>query len=187
MEAELTHLMMEALRAGLPHVADSPADNGRIEMIVARPAENERTVLETAVLTPEVGLEGDNWLQRQSNASPDMAVRPDSQLTLMNVRAIQLIAQSRDRWALAGDQLFVDLDLSPENLPIGQRLQIGTAVLEMTDQDHRGCLKFAQRFGNDALKFVNQDGWPLRLRGRYARVVQAGHVSVGDAVVLRNA
>ncbi len=176
------HLTLEALRAGLPHLRLSPTDQGRLEMIVARPAVDQRQVWETAELTAAHGLQGDNWAQRSSSITVDGAAHPERQITLMNSRAIQLIAQSRDRWPLAGDQLFVDLNLSPENLPPGQKLQIGTAVLEITAQEHRGCLKFATRFGHDALKFVNQDGWPLRLRGIYARVVQDGKIQNGDAI-----
>ncbi len=176
------YLTLEALRAGLPHLRLSPADQGRLEMIVARPAVDQRQVWETAELTAAHGLQGDNWAQRSSSSTSDGTAHPERQITLMNSRAIQLIAQSRDRWPLAGDQLFVDLNLSPENLPPGQKLQIGTAVLEITAQEHRGCLKFATRFGHDALKFVNQDGWPLRLRGIYARVVQDGKIQNGDAI-----
>lgn len=182
MESTVKHLDLDALRAGLPHIAAAPADNGRLDLIVARPAENARTTLETATLTPADGLVGDTWRQRPSSATPDHSAHPERQITLMNARAIQLMAQSRERWPLAGDQLFVDLDLSPENLPPGQRLRVGTAVLEITDQAHRGCLKFAQRFGSDALKFVNQDGWPLRLRGIYAQVVQSGNITTGDTI-----
>lgn len=176
------HVTWEALHTGLPYVRQSPDDQGRLEMIVARPAENERQVWQTAELSVTRGLQGDDWQQRGSSRTADGAAHPGRQITLMNSRAIELIAQLRERWPLAGDQLYVDLNLSPENLPPGQRLQVGTAVLEITDQEHRGCLKFAQRFGNDALKFVNQDGWPLRLRGIYARVVQPGQIQAGDTI-----
>ena len=179
----ITHLTLEALKQGLPHIQNAPADAGELALIVARPATDERTVLETAILTPENGLEGDGWRERGSRHSPDGSALLDAQITIMNTRTAQLIAQSEERWALAGDQLYVDMDLSPGNLPPGQRIQLGTAVLEITAQEHRGCLKFAQRFGKDALKFVNQDGWPLRLRGIYAKVVQAGTIQVGDRLL----
>lgn len=178
----MEHLTLEALRAGLLSVQQSPTDEGRLEMIVARPAADERQVWETAELHTAHGLQGDSWEQRGSSSTADGSAHPERQITLINSRAIQLIAQSRERWPLAGDQLFVDLNLSPENLAPGQRLQVGTAVLEITDQEHRGCLKFATRFGKDALKFVNQDGWPLRTRGIYARVVQTGQITAGDLI-----
>ncbi|MBK8989127.1 MAG: MOSC domain-containing protein [Chloroflexi bacterium] len=175
-------ITLEALRAGLPYVRQSPPDNGRLALIVSRPAEDERVVLAAAVLTQANGLEGDTWLERESRHSPDGRADPDRQLTLVNIRALQIISPDETRWPLAGDQLYVDMDLSPENLPPGQRVKVGTAVLEITAAEHRGCLKYAQRFGNDALKFVNQDGWPLRLRGIYARVIQDGTAAVGAAI-----
>lgn len=181
-EQIMKHLTLDELNAGLPHVQQSPQNGGTVEMIVARPAEDARKEMETAVLDTTTGLQDDNWQQRGSKRTADGSAHPDMQITLMNSRAAQLIAQSRSRWALAGDQLFVDLDLSPENLPPGQKLQLGTAVLQITTAEHRGCLKFATRFGHPAHKFVNQDGWPQRLRGIYAKVIQTGTISVGDAI-----
>jgi MOSC domain-containing protein YiiM len=105
------------------------------------------------------------------------------QLNLMNARAIALLAQEKDRWSLAGDQLYVDLDLSEENLPPGTQLAIGAAIIEVTDQPHTGCKKFMARFGADALKFVNSPvGKGLHLRGVNARVVQPGAIHTGDVV-----
>lgn len=177
-----THVTMEVLLAGLPHVWQAPADNGRLAMIITRPAENERLSLDTAVLSQANGLEGDTWRQRESKHSGDGSVDPDRQITLVSIRALQIISPDKNRWPLAGDQLYVDLDLSPENLPPGQQVKVGTAVLQITAKEHRGCRKYAHRFGSDALKFVNQDGWPLRLRGIYARVVQDGDITVGDSL-----
>jgi MOSC domain-containing protein YiiM len=183
-EREMTQFVSLAeLRAGLPGIRQAPADNGRLTLIVARPTVDERVVLETAVLSPGDGLAGDTWRERESRHSPDGLADPNRQITLVSIRALQIICPDQARWPLAGDQLYVDLDLSPENLAPGQRVKVGTAVLEITAAEHRGCLKFAQRFGNDALKFVNQDGWPLRLRGIYARVVQDGAIAVGDAIL----
>jgi MOSC domain-containing protein YiiM len=173
---------LETLRAGLPMLHLSPVDNGHLTLIVARPQEDERKVVETAVLTRAAGLEGDTWQERHSRHSPDGLADPNRQITLVSSRAMHLICPDQTRWPMAGDQLYVDMDLSPENLAPGQRLKVGTAVLEITAAEHRGCRKYAQRFGHDALKFVNQDGWPLRLRGIYARVVQDGAVTAGDTI-----
>lgn len=177
------YLSLEQLQAGLSSIRQSPPESGTLEMIVARPAENERRVLETASFSEENGLEGDTWQQRGSRHTEDGSAHPGRQLTLMNARLAQLVAGERARWPLAGDQLYVDMDLSEANLPPGQRLQLGTAILEITGEAHTGCLKFAERYGHDALKFVNQpEGRELRLRGVYARVVQPGTATQGQPV-----
>jgi MOSC domain-containing protein YiiM len=171
----------EDLEAGLPVILAAPADTGTVELVVRRPAEGEREVLEEGVLDAAEGLVGDDWRARNArNGSHD---DPDTQLTLMNARVIDLVAGSRDRWALAGDQLYVDLDLSMENLPPGTRLQVGSALLEVTAELHTGCAKFTERFGPAAIRFVNgKAGRPHRLRGMYARVVESGAVRPGDAI-----
>jgi hypothetical protein len=177
------HPTAAALEAGLDHVRRSPTDHGRLELIVRRPAENEREVLTVGVLDRDEGLIGDTWRLRGSSRTGDGSAHRDMQLNVMNARAAQLVAGREDRWALAGDQLYVDLDLSEENLPPGTRLELGSAVIEITEQPHRGCAKFAERFGRDALKFVNSDtGRELRLRGVNAKVIVAGRVTRGGAV-----
>ena len=103
---------------------------------------------------------------------------------MMNARCIDLIAQERSDWAPAGDNLFIDMDLSPANMPPGQRLGIGEAVVEITEIPHNGCDKFISRYGRDACVFVNTgEGKRLRLRGIYGRVVRDGRIAVGDRVV----
>ena len=178
-----TNLTTDEIEAGLETVRRSPKDGGVLELIVRRPQSEQRDVLEQGELDLTVGLVGDNWIQRPSTRSADGKAHPDMQLNVINTRFIHLVAQSEDRWQLAGDQLFVDLDLSEENLPVGTRLAIGTAVIEVTDQPHTGCAKFAARFGNDAQKFVMTPvGRQMRLRGLCAKVVQPGTIRQGDAV-----
>lgn len=171
------HLTRAELEAGLDTIRNSPKDNGVVALIVSRPRPGEREVLEHARLDPSAGLMGDSWATRA--LAPD----PQTQLNVMNARAISLIAQDTVRWPLAGDQLYVDLDLGEENLPPGTQLEIGSAIIEVSPEPHNGCGKFVQRFGVDAMKFVNSPlGRQLHLRGINARVVRAGQIRVGDTV-----
>jgi MOSC domain-containing protein YiiM len=154
-----------------------------LELIVRRPLEDAREVLEEGELDLTEGLVGDSWKLRGSSRTPDGSAHPDMQLNVMNSRAVALIARERERWPLAGDQLYVDFDLSTEALPPGSRLEIGSAVIEITALPHTGCGKFVRRFGVDAMKLVNSDvGRALNLRGVNARVVTGGTVRVGDAI-----
>ena len=177
------HIDTASLEAGLPEIRRAPQDAGTVELIVRRPAPEKREVVAEAELDPSAGLIGDNWLARGSRATADGSAHPELQLTMMSARAAALIARGRERWPLAGDQLYVDLDLSSANLPPGTRLEVGTAVIEITDQPHTGCGKFVRRFGVDAMKFVNTElGRELNLRGIYARVVSGGTVRTGDVI-----
>ena len=177
---EERHLTAAELEAGLPHVRAAPAEHGRVELVVRRPSEGVREVLEEAELDLTEGLVGDRWSAGRSHRRPP---NTDAQITLMSARAAHLVARTRDRWALAGDQLYVDLDISEANLPAGTRLAVGTAVIEITPPPHTGCKKFVARFGMEAMLFVNSpEGRALRLRGANARVVEPGIVRPGDEV-----
>ena len=179
----MRHLTTTQLEAGLADIRQSPRTVGTVELIVARPAVDERVTLDEAQLDLAEGLVGDSWRARGSGRAGDGAPDPDTQLNVMNARAIALVAQDRSRWALAGDQLYLDLDLSGDNLPAGTQLALGTAIIAVTATPHRGCAKFSQRFGRDALRFVNSPvGRQLRLRGLNARIIQPGTVRRGDTV-----
>jgi hypothetical protein len=183
LDAVTKHLSMDELEAGLDEIRKSPKDNGILEMIVCRPEENQRKILETGKLDFELGLIGDNWKTRGSSRTNDGFGHPDMQINIMNARSIALLAQDKKRWKLAGDQLYIDLELSDENLPTGSRLKIGSAIIEVTAIPHNGCKKFTERFGIDAVKFVNSPlGKELHLRGINAKVVKAGTISIGDIV-----
>ena len=178
------HPTAEELEAGLDQIRRAPASVGVVELIVRRPAEDERETLQQGTLDLDEGLVGDTWRVRGSGRTPDRSANPDAQLTVMAARVVDLVAaHDRERWALAGDQLYVDLDLSEANLPPRSRLALGTAVIEVTAEPHTGCAKFVARFGKDAHRFVNAKRHRhLRLRGLNAKVVEPGTVSCGDAI-----
>jgi hypothetical protein len=179
------YLATDVLEAGLGHISESPVDNGTLELIVRRPAIDCREILEEGQLDVAVGLVGDTWNVRASTSTPDGSPNPEAQLTVINARLIALLAgtSTPDVWAQAGDQLYLDLDLSEAGLRAGTRLAIGNAVIEISAKPHRGCAKFAARYGADALRFVNTGpGRVLNLRGRNARVVAPGSIQRGDAV-----
>jgi MOSC domain-containing protein YiiM len=168
------------LDALLEGILDAPKDAGPVEMIVRRPAVNQREVVEMAQLHPELGLVGDNWVER---VGPDGQPHFGAQLTLMSARVAEAVAITRERWPLAGDQVYVDLDISVANLPAGTRLGMGEAVIEISEVPHTGCTKFSGRFGSDALRFANVGvGRDNRFRGVNTFIVQGGTFSVGDKV-----
>jgi len=173
----------EELEAGLATICGSPRNEGHLDMIVRRPGIGTREVVEQGELDLAHGLVGDSWSARGSSRTKDRGPHPEMQLNVMNSRVIALLAQDRSRWQLAGDQLFVDLDLSADNVPPGTRLALGEAVIEVTAEPHTGCGKFINRFGADAAKFVNSHtGRTLQLRGINAKVVHPGVIRVGDVV-----
>jgi hypothetical protein len=179
----MKHLTMAELVAGLDEIKRSPKDEGLVELIVRRPGVDEREVLDQGELSIDEGLVGDSWKMRGSARTPDGSPHPDMQINVMNSRTIALVAQSKQRWPLAGDQIFLDLDLSAENLPAGTKLELGSAVIEVTAPPHTGCMKFVSRFGLDAMLFVNSSlGKQLHLRGINARVIKPGIFRVGDVV-----
>ncbi len=177
------YLTFEELEKGLDEIRRSPKDEGVLHLIVRRPEVDEREVLEEGELDLEVGLVGDNWKTRGSSRTTDGFGHPEMQLNIMNSRAAALVAQDKERWQLAGDQLYIDLDLSNENLPPKTKISIGSAVIEVTEIPHTGCKKFVDRFGLDAMKFVNSKvGKQLHLRGINAKVIQPGTIRIGDTV-----
>jgi MOSC domain-containing protein YiiM len=179
------HRDAEQLAAGLDHVRRSPTDVGVVQMLVVRPAVLERQVLDRAEISATTGVVGDTWDQRPSRRTADGGPNPDAQVTVMNARAVELVAGERDRWPLAGDQVYVDLDLGLENLPTGTLLHLGSAVLEVTAAPHTGCAKFTERFGVEALRLTaTPEGKALRLRGINTRVVKPGTVAVGDEIAV---
>jgi len=181
MESKVKHLTTAELEAALDHLRQTPKDDGVLHLIVRRPEVDQREVLDEAELDVTVGLIGDNWKVRGSRKTPDGSAHPEMQINIMNSRVTELVAQEKERWPLAGDQLYIDMDLSKENLPAGSRIAVGSAVLEVSPLPHTGCHKFVSRFGLEAMQFVNSDlGKQMCLRGINAKVVQGGTVKVGQ-------
>jgi len=169
------------LNAQLDRFRQAPASGSTVTLLIRRPTTDQRELLDEAELTPAAGMVGDRWAETCAHKLPSGALNPDSQITIMGTRMLDLLTADRARWPLAGDNVLLDLDLSDTNLPVGQRLRIGTAVVEITERPHTGCAKFSKRFGPDALRFVNSpEGRKLRLRGVHAQVIMAGRVKVGD-------
>jgi len=178
------HLSRERLEAGLDHIRESPLDHGRLVLVVRRPETGQRELPQAAVLDQVTGLDGDNWLTRGSSSTPDGSADPDRQVTVINARLAELVAGGTERMALAGDQLYLDLDISMDNLPPGSLLAVGEAVLRVSEAPHTGCAKFLERFGTEAMRFVNsRTGRGLRLRGMNTRIVVPGTVRLGDPAV----
>ncbi len=184
MHSEAQHLTAIELEQGLAEVLASPADAGRLEAIFVRPAMNERRALATVRQTPERGIDGDRWVDDSFCKLEDGRSDPRCQVSLMNVRFLRQIAGDADAMCLAGDNLIVDLDLGEANLPTGSRLAIGgQVVLEISNQSHTGCSKLERRYGKDARTFMNNArGASLHLRGRYARIITGGIITIGDEV-----
>ena len=177
------HLSMTELEAGMDHIRQSPKDHGLLKMIVRRPNIDEREMLNEGELNTTEGLVGDTWKARGSSHTADGSPNSHAQITIMNARSIALLAQDEERWSLAGDQLYIDMDLSDDNILPGTQLTIGSAIVEVSAQPHSGCKKFSSRFGVEAMKFVNSpEGKRLHLRGINTKVIQAGTIRVGDAV-----
>lgn len=175
------HPTLEELDAGLDHIRESPADGGALRMIVRRPKVDAREVIAAGELDGAVGLVGDSWKDRGSTVTPTGGPNIAAQVTIINSRLLALLAQSEERWPLAGDQLVIDIDMSEDNLPPGAQLAIGSAVIEISKEPHTGCRKFADRFGQDALRFISTPmGRQMRMRGINTRVVQSGTIRVGD-------
>jgi hypothetical protein len=175
---------LQELEQGIDHIGKSPHEVGVVELIVCRPEIGERLELEYCELDTQLGLIGDSWLKRGNRRREKNTAHPDMQLNIMNSRVISLISQDKARWSLAGDQFFVDLNLSKENLPAGTQLKIGTAKIEVTSEPHLGCKKFQERYGKDSVVFVNSErGKAQNFRGINAKVIESGKVRLGDSIV----
>ncbi len=176
-----THLSYEQLEQGLPDILDAPKDHGELKLISTRPVSGQRELHDTIQLSVEKGVTGDKWDHDCWMTLEDGSSDPEVQVTIINTRSINTIAQHKDRWSLSGDNLFVDMHLGKDNLKTGDQLSLGTSILEITGEPHTACLKFANRYGRDACRFVNEKrGRELRLRGTHAKIVKDGIATLGD-------
>ncbi|WP_248583127.1 hypothetical protein [Nocardioides sp. InS609-2] len=172
----------------MAHLRAAPSGIGTLDMVARRPANGKREVMPEGILDLELGMVGDNWLERATSRAIATGRHLDAQVNVTSSRMVGLLAADDDTRAMAGDQLYVDLDISHANLPVGSRLAIGDpedggAIIEVTAKPHNGCKKFVRYFGREAERFVNSaEGKELRLRGFNARVVSAGVVRRGDSV-----
>jgi MOSC domain-containing protein YiiM len=175
------HLSFTELERRFSDLSPAPRDQGKVTLLIARAGDSTRTLHERAILTPQEGMPGDRWISK-------LPLNPDAQITVISHRIAALIGNGQHP-ALFGDNLVIDLDLSEASLPVGSRLRVGEALCEVTPKPHTGCLKYAARFGDEALRFISTPAQkPLRLRGIYLRVLEAGAVWTGaDAVVLSRA
>jgi hypothetical protein len=179
----MEYVTTQEIKHRMPWVLDSPRDNGIVRLIVVRPQTDQRDVIEQAHFSPAAGVAGDNWQHDCWKRLADGRSDPDVQVAIMNARMIEVLAGDQTHWPLAGDQLFVDFDLGTANLSPGDQLKVGDAILEITAEPHRGCRKFKQRFGEQALNYVNSaEGDRHRLRGVYAKIIEVGKVETGDAI-----
>lgn len=176
------HVPADELSRRFAELTPPPRDAGSVRLLVRRGwHQGRREEPASVMLSASEGMPGDSWSRSEGRT-------PDSQLTAMEVGVAEMIANGQP-WSLFGDQLYLDLDLSAENLPVGSAVAVGEAVLEVTPKPHKGCAKYQARFGADALRLISRpDLRPRHLRGIYLRVVTDGLVRVGDAVeVVRRA
>jgi MOSC domain-containing protein len=171
------HAALEQLEKGLASLEPAPRDHGRVALLVRRVAGGVREQPARLRLTPEAGVPEDAWGRGENP-------RLEAQISVMEIDVANLIANGQPV-TLFGDNLFLSLDLSVENLPPGSRVRVGTATMEVTPKAHNGCRKFHARFGSDALRFVSKPDLRHRnFRGIYMRVVEGGDVAPGDLVTV---
>lgn len=171
------------LTAGLQGILSAPKQNGTLELIVIRPGRGERFTPAEIEVSAVEGLPGDHWSNGTGYAREDGAGDPDAQICIMMASCIRAIAGAKANWPPAGDNLFIDMDLTPKNMPPGTRFAIGSAEFIVSELPHNGCQDFIDRYGRDACVFLmTGEGKKNRLRGIYARVTRDGTVSVGDTV-----
>ncbi|MGJ8650411.1 MAG: MOSC domain-containing protein [Opitutaceae bacterium] len=166
----------------LAHTA--PVGSGRVDYLINRPSEGVHELVDSLYLDVENGIEGDRWKETAWLRLPDGAPDPRVQVSLTNTRVMQCFTGTEaDAVFRCGDNIYTDLNLTETHLPVGTLLQIGEAVIEVSDVVNDACGKFAQRFGAEAFQAVRAPtNVGLRLRGLFARIRQSGRVQCGDTL-----
>ena len=186
----MSAVSQDSLKKGLDkpinYNQSSPRDNGVVKLLVIRPETHVRTLPNAVVVSVEQGVVGDKWEAECTIKLENGKSNPDLQIAIINTKVIKEIAQSdfdMDRLALAGDNIYADLNLCEENMPVGQQIQIGNTLLEVTPFPHFGCKKFSERYSVEDLKVVNSTaGKPQHLRGIYVKVIKNGSISIGESI-----
>jgi len=174
---------LESLEARKPWVLDAPKDNAPVLSLCIRPAEGERRFVERIRFDPQAGVVGDRWRWKAWMHLPDGRPDPRIQVCMLGTRVLQLVRREGSSMIHPGDTVIADMDFSEANLPAGQRLQLGSAVLEVSDVFNTGCAKWQERYGPAALRWINRPGnRALRLRGILARVVAPGEATLNDTL-----
>lgn len=169
------HLSLRELRAAWQDLPAQSADQGRLALICQRRPDGGRDTPDEARLTRAEGLVGDGWSRRPPRD-------PEAQIAVINHALAQLLANGQPV-THSGDNLYVDLDLAAAHWPTGCRLQVGEAVVMVSPKPHNGCAKFHDRFGADALRFVQDSATRSRnLRGIYWQVVEDGRIWQGAPI-----
>ena len=177
----MTEISRIQLDQALPDVMAAPKDRAAIGMLCLRPERNQRKFVDQIEVSPQKGIAGERWLESPWLTTPEGAPHPGIQISILQQRVLDLVWQDRENTPHPGDTFVVDMDLSHDNLPVGQLLSVGTAILKVSDVFNDGCVKWKARYGAAAKDWIVADDHPkLRLRGVLCSVERAGLLKAGD-------
>jgi hypothetical protein len=159
----------------------APKDGAAISMLCLRPERNKRRVVDEITLTRENGIPGERWKDQPWLRTEDGAPHPGIQVSILQQRVLDLVWRDRENTVHPGDTFIADMDLSEANLPVGQVLEIGEAVLKVSEVFNDGCVKWKARYGREAKDWITMPGHPeLRLRGVLCSIERDGIIREGD-------
>jgi len=166
------------LDAALPHVLDAPKDAAPVAQLCFRPDYGLRTFPERLVLTRAGGIPGERWAKAPWMRLADGAPDPRIQVSILPARIRDLVCGDRLH---PGDPVIADIDVTHANMPVGTLLQLGTAVVRVSDAFNDACVKWKVRYGVEAKEWVVAHP-ELRLRGILCSIEQDGEVRLGDVI-----